>query len=119
MKIRNLFEHLDDAEVGEVFLPLVHGRTARLERIVSAGQTTPPGEWLQQPEDEWVAVLQGRASLRLQGDDHDCHLRPGDHVLIPGGTPHRVTQTSHSPPTVWLALHFTAVAVDDTPDSEL
>ncbi len=77
---------------------------ARIERIVSKGQTTPPGQWYDQPWDEWVALLAGRATLRLD-DGSLIELAPGDWLLILAHVRHRVEATSADPPCVWLAVH--------------
>lgn len=77
---------------------------ARVERIVSTGQTTPPGQWYDQAGDEWVALLAGRATLRL-GDGTLIELVPGDWLVIPAHLRHRVEATSADPPCVWLAVH--------------
>ena len=77
---------------------------ARIERIVSTGQTTPPGQWYDQPGDEWVALLAGRATLRFE-DGVFVELAPGDWLLIPAHVRHRVEATSADPPSVWLAVH--------------
>ena len=77
---------------------------ARIERIVSTGQTTPPGEWYDQTGDEWVALLTGRATLRWE-DGTLTELAPGDWLLIPAHVRHRVEATSVNPPCVWLAVH--------------
>jgi cupin 2 domain-containing protein len=76
----------------------------RIERIVSAGQTTPPGQWYDQPGDEWVALLAGRATLRF-ADGALAELSAGDWLLIPAHARHRVEATSVDPPCVWLAVH--------------
>lgn len=94
------------ASDGEVFEQLVRGRAFRLERITSTGQSTPEGEWIEQPEDEWVALLSGAAGLRFEAEETIRELRPGDYVLIPAGRPHRVEWTATDRETVWLALHF-------------
>jgi cupin 2 domain-containing protein len=77
---------------------------ARIERIVSTGQTTPPGQWYDQTGDEWVALLAGRATLRFE-DGAFVELAPGDWLLIPAHVRHRVEATSADPPCVWLAVH--------------
>jgi cupin 2 domain-containing protein len=63
-EIDNLFdipdEHLGDDEVFEV---LARGENMRVERIISRGHITPDEQWYDQAEDEWVALLQGRATL--------------------------------------------------------
>jgi len=78
----------------------------KLERIVSMGQSTPPGQWLEQDRDEWVLLLSGSAELRFEQDAARLSLRPGDWVAIPGGMRHRVERTDPDAETVWLALHF-------------
>jgi len=88
----------------EVFEVLFDCPGARVERIVSTGQTTPPGEWYDQSGDEWVALLAGRATLRLE-DGAVVELAPGDWLLIPAHVRHRVEATSADPPCVWLAVH--------------
>ena len=80
---------------------------ARIERIVSTGQTTPAGQWYDQSGDEWVALLAGRAKLRFD-DGAFVELSPGDWLLIPAHARHRVEATSADPPCVWLAVHLPA-----------
>ena len=78
----------------------------RLERIVSTGHVTPPGEWYDQDASEWVIVLGGRAGLRFEDEPEPRVLQPGDHVLIEPHRRHRVEWTDPDEPTVWLALHY-------------
>lgn len=80
----------------------------RVERIVSTGHVTPPGEWLDQDIDEWVVLLRGRARLRIEGDPDPLDLHPGHHVLIRAHARHRVEWTDDLGPTVWLAVHSRA-----------
>ena len=87
---------------------LVQTGSFKLERIVSSGQATPPGEWFDQDRDEWVALLSGSAGLLFEGEDHPRPLRPGDYLLIPAHVRHRVEWTEPGTETVWLALHFAA-----------
>ena len=75
-----------------------------VERIVSAGQETPAGEWLEQDRDEWVVLLEGEVELVYE-DGSRLRLGPGDHVLIPAGERHRVERTREHPPCIWLAVH--------------
>ncbi len=77
----------------------------RVERIVSRGHATPPGEWYDQNTDEWVVLLTGRANLRLVGRDDLVELKPGDYVLLPAHLGHRVEWTDPNQDTVWLAVH--------------
>ena len=84
---------------------LAHGHNSRVERIVSTGQTTPEGQWYDQEQDEWVALLSGNAELTWK-DGEKTKLKAGDWLLIPAHARHRVTYTSTEPPCVWLAFFF-------------
>ena len=90
----------------ELFEPLLTRPGVRIERIVSTGQTTPPGEWYDQAWDEWVLLLAGSAGLRFEGSDELVKLGPGDHLLITARQRHRVEWTDGHTPTVWLAVHL-------------
>lgn len=79
--------------------------SGEIERIVSAGQTTPAGKWLEQDRNEWVVLLKGNARLDFENDE-EVELNEGDHISIPSGTRHRVTFTSSEPPCIWLAVHY-------------
>lgn len=78
----------------------------KLERIVSAGHSTPEGEWYDQDRDEWVILLTGSAGLSFEGEDGIRAMKPGDYVLIPAHTRHRVEWTDRHEKTVWLVLHI-------------
>ncbi len=104
--VTNLFAGIPQkisAEVTEVLLktPAFH-----LERIISAGQATPPGQWYDQETHEWVALLSGAAGLLFEGEAEIRELRPGDCLLIPAHCRHRVAWTDPVRQTVWLALHY-------------
>lgn len=106
--VDNLFSDIPAAGAGEIVDMLVQTRTCRLERILSFGQATPPGQWYDQSQDEWVVLLQGRAGLRFEGEDV-LELGPGDYIWIPAHCRHRVEWTYPNGPTVWLALHLTPI----------
>lgn len=104
----NIYRPLPDASAGEVFEPLTQTAHLLLERIVSQGQATPPGQWLIEEREEWVILLQGAARLRLHDEAGERTLAPGDWCRIPAGRRHRVEWTVPDAPTVWLALHHEA-----------
>lgn len=104
--IANLFAALSAAGDGEVCETLLETENLRLERIVSHGQATPPGEWLAQERAEWVLLLRGSAGLRFEDEDETLSLQPGDYLLISPRRRHRVEWTEPGKPTVWLALHY-------------
>jgi len=101
----NLFEFPENLPEGEFFENLLKAPGVRLERILSRGDVTPPGEWYDQEEDEWVVLLRGEAVIEY-ADGGKIRLFRGDWVFIPAHVPHRVAWTSVDPPCVWLALKY-------------
>jgi cupin 2 domain-containing protein len=85
----------------EQFHTLFNGGHIRIERILSNGNITPPDEWYDQSEDEWVLLVAGKAELMFS-DGSTCPLKAGDYIMIPAGRKHKVTYTSR--PAVWLAI---------------
>lgn len=77
----------------------------RIERIVSTGQSSPPGFWYDQTEHEWVCLLSGAAELAFE-DRPPVRLAAGDSFFLPAGMRHRVAWTSDREPTVWLAVFW-------------
>lgn len=102
----NLFADTDVPLNEEAASDLATGQNVRIERIVSHGQATPAGAWLDQEWDEWVIVLKGSAGLRFAGESAALVLGPGDHVHIRAHSRHRVEWTASDQATVWLAVHF-------------
>ncbi len=90
----------------EQFNELLRGGRFRLERIVSEGHASPPGFWYDQPEGEWVILLQGRTEVLIEGEDKPRLMEPGDYLHIPTGVRHRVEWTDPQQKSVWLALHY-------------
>ncbi len=87
-------------ESGESFNELFSASKAKIVRIVSSD--TPPDTLYLQEEDEWVVLLEGEATLEIEGKQ--MVLRRGDTLFIPANTPHRVLKTQHG--TLWLAVHL-------------
>lgn len=102
----NLLEAVPSELAHEAFTTLAVAGAARFERIVSKGQTTPPGDWYDQDWDEWVLVVEGAAEILLDGEPAPRRLERGDWVLIPRNLRHRVTWTDPARRTVWLAVHL-------------
>lgn len=102
----NLFSLPDPLPSEEQFDDLISDCGVKIERIVSTGQITPEGEWYDQERDEWVVLIQGKATLEYH-DGQTLRLSPGDHILIPAHKKHRVSHTSNNPPCIWLAVHGT------------
>lgn len=106
MKIDNIFKPLNRPTTEEIYEQLLSTSYFHLERIVSTGQATLPGEWYDQKQDEWVILLCGQAALLFENETEAQVLQPGDYVRIPAHCRHRVEWTDPSQPTVWLALHY-------------
>jgi cupin 2 domain-containing protein len=99
---QNLFAHVPMLERGEEFQTLARREGVHIERIVSSPEPAPV--LYNQDSDEWVLLLQGYATLDLDGTP--VELTAGDHLLIPAHLPHRVVATSTSPCCVWVAVHL-------------
>lgn len=93
----------DEAALPEEFLTLLDTPQIKIERIISHAQASPPDFWYDQPEDEWVLVLRGEATLEF-ADGGMVDLPVGSHLLIPKHTRHRVERTTAE--TIWLAIFF-------------
>jgi cupin 2 domain-containing protein len=102
----NIFAKMPRGKGREVVQELVGNKKLRLERIISTGQVTPVGVWLQDRRDEWVVVLKGKAVLRFEGRKGLMRLEAGDYLLIPRNTRHRVEWTRPGRETVWVAVYF-------------
>ncbi|GAB1405168.1 hypothetical protein MASR1M74_23470 [Lentimicrobium sp.] len=101
----NLFDIEDiNPQDTEYFQTLLTGDGFKVERIVSHGQITPEKQWYNQPQDEWVALLQGSATLTFD-DGIEVNLQKGEYIYIAAHQKHRVTFTSSTPPCIWLAIH--------------
>jgi cupin 2 domain-containing protein len=62
--MRNLYAGLPSgAQKEEQLVEWLSHPGLRIERIVSTGQASPPGFWYEQPQAEWVLLLQGEARL--------------------------------------------------------
>ncbi len=105
-KTANIFADIPGHLPEEIFSRIIENRNFRLERIVSQGHATPEGQWYDQEEDEWVMLLRGGAVIGFE-DGRRVEMAPGDHLLIPAHSRHRVESTAAGEKTVWLALHFT------------
>jgi len=101
----NIFTLPEILGAEEIFDEILSRSNVRIERIISCGQSSPPGFWYDQEWHEWVVLLQGRAGVEWK--DGTLHaLAAGDCLFIPAHQVHRVTFTSTEPPCIWLAVHM-------------
>lgn len=104
--IDNLFSGLPEGRLSdEVYRTLFDQDGVRIERIVSTGQSSPPGFWYDQEYRECVLLLAGAARLRFGDETGERTLKPGDFLVIPPHRRHRVEWTDPDQTTVWLAIH--------------
>ena len=108
----NIFADIPAKLGDEQFTELLAAPRVRIERIVSAGQTTPAGQFYDPDWSEWVLLVQGSAEVLFEGESEPRLLRPGDYLRIPPHARHRVEWTSPDEPTVWLAIHYLPDARD-------
>lgn len=102
----NLFSNINpSSNEFEIFELLADTEHASVERIISNGQATPEGQWLEQDRNEWVALLRGNAAIEFESGEVK-KLESGDYLLIPSNIKHRVKYTSADPLCVWIAFHF-------------
>ena len=103
--IANIFNLPKKLPPEELIETLLKNDRLVVERIVSTGQVTPPGEWYDQDLNEWLVVLQGEGELSYE-DNSRIKLTVGDYLLIPAHQKHRVEYTSTEPPCIWLTVFF-------------
>ena len=77
----NIFDLPSSLPNEELFESLVSTDNILIERIISTGQVTPPGEWYDQDKDEWLILLQGEASLAY-ADGSKIKLTAEDYQLL-------------------------------------
>lgn len=107
MKPKNIFlcDKIPAKNESELLETLCRDKSINIERIISNGHTTAEGKWYNQEHNEWVIVLQGKATLELENKEK-INLSKGDYLLIPARLKHRVSYTSTNPVCIWLAVHF-------------
>lgn len=100
----NIFD-LVPSEKKEVFEEVFSSEGIRFERIISSGQTSPEEGWYDQPENEWVILLQGTAKIKFDNNEIK-KLKKGDYLFIAKHCKHKVVYTSAMPKCIWLAVFF-------------
>jgi mannose-6-phosphate isomerase-like protein (cupin superfamily) len=86
-------------ERGETVHSLVRVGGARIDVILS-GVLDAPVDYAGD-DDEWFVLLDGTAELAVAGEV--VSLGPGDWMVLPRGTRHRLVHTG--PGTRWLTVH--------------
>lgn len=102
----NIFQHPADDPGQEAFQAILKNDRFELESIISQGQSTEAGKWLDAENDEWVILLSGAARILFERENSARELKPGDYLYIPAHCRHRVEWTAPGQKSVWLAAHF-------------
>lgn len=108
MAVGNLCRAIPLTLPKELIETLATSGNVRIERIVSQGHQSPTDFWYDQPEHEFVLVHEGSAQIQFENPNELVTLGPGDYLLIPARSRHRVHSTSTTGNTVWLAVFFPA-----------
>ena len=95
----NIYDYITPKN-GETFTTLLEHKNIKINRIISSDNVEET-EYIQE-EDEWLVVLEGKATLLLK--DEKKTLIKGESLFIPSKTPHRVLSTQSG--TVWLTVHI-------------
>ncbi len=104
-RCQNLFADIPERIDHELTSEVLRSRFVRIERIVSRGQASPPEFWYDQAEHEYVVVLAGKASLKIEGQS-ELIFGPGDSLYLSPHTRHRVEWTDPQQDTIWLAVFW-------------
>lgn len=106
MEKDNIYANIPLAIPEEICQELFQSASFKIERIISKGQATPPNFWYDQPKNEWIILLQGKAGLLFAENHRMIELKPGDYLNIPAHCRHRVEYTDMAGETIWLAIHY-------------
>jgi cupin 2 domain-containing protein len=102
MKTGNILADAISPAAGERFDELLRHKNLVIERIISSSAPIPT-EYVQ-TQDEWVLLVQGKASLVVSGES--VRLAAGDYIFLPAGVPHTVASAAEG--SIWLAIHLHA-----------
>lgn len=105
--MENIFDisAIDFSKNEEIVEILSQGKNIRIERIISSGQISEDDFWYDQPEYEFVMVLQGEAKILSENKEEQL-LCQGDYLVIPPHKKHRVSYTSIDPKCIWLTVFY-------------
>ena len=102
VEIKNIFDNIAEVGEEEQFDWLMKGKHYRIDRIISSGHSYPHGFWYDQEDDEWIFLVQGEATLEIEGELRD--MKAGDYLFLPKNCKHRVEKTSVEPVCIWLCF---------------
>lgn len=106
MIVKNIFENIPAVVTEEISDILMQKKDVRIERIISKGQSSPPGFWYDQDESEWIIIIKGSAKLKFENVPEDVEMKTGDYLNIPSHLKHRVEWTDPNEETIWLTAFY-------------
>ncbi len=101
----NIFSTLPTDLSEEVFEDIVNSSTCKIERIISYGHNSEKNFFYNQPQNEWVIILEGEAIIEFKNKS-EVHLKKGDYLNLEAHVEHRVKWTLPNAKTIWLAVHY-------------
>jgi len=99
--LKNLPKNLSEERIEEIF----SSENIKIERIISEGQISPNNFWFNQDKNEFVYLISGEAEIEFENFPKS-KLLPGDYIIIPAETRHRVSYTSKNEQTIWLTFFY-------------
>ena len=116
----NIFDLKDLSEKEEVVKILSENENVKIEKIISAGQTT---DWQVSTKNEFVILIQGEAEIEFfknkdfeknekiienksKTNNKKLKLVKGDTILINKMEKHKVSYTSKTPCCIWICIFF-------------
>ncbi|MCI5707167.1 MAG: cupin domain-containing protein [Odoribacter sp.] len=102
MELKSIFSNIAQSGEEEQFNLLAKSPNCRVERIVSAGHSSPKGFWYDQENDEFIMLVQGEATLEFE--DKMVDMKAGDYMVIHKNTKHRIEKSSMEPACIWLCV---------------
>lgn len=105
MNRENLFENIPSSISEELIEEIESTDNIKIERIISDGHKSPKYFWYDQDKNELVFLLRGNATIEYK-NGNKIKLEPGHYVKIEAHEKHRVTETSKTEKTIWLAIHY-------------
>ena len=106
LELKNIFDELPEILNEELFENILETKNLKIERIISKGHISPPNFWYLQPQNEWVILLKGKATLLFKEENEEVNLNSGDYINIPALKKHRVIWTDPEKFCIWLAIHY-------------
>ncbi len=101
----NIFSNIPNLVADELFKTLHESKNLKIERVVSDGHASPSGFWYDQDQNEFVIVLEGKATIEYK-DGPAFEMSKGDYIIIHAHQLHRVVSTSQERKTIWLTVTY-------------